>query len=119
MNIINLGRGKGKTTFLVNYSAKTEKPIICCFEYQVEYIKKVAEKLNVKIPEPIIVNKNNINEVFREEKEFEPKYLIDDIEGLLNKLLGVKIDCITTSSKVMHESDLNTKTVFDGTYKYK
>lgn len=52
MNFVTGGRGSGKTTALIYTSAVTGYPIVTDSYHKAEYIKRQAEKLNVKIPQP-------------------------------------------------------------------
>lgn len=114
MEIVNLSRGNGKTYFLVKRSAKMGYPILCCSELQAEYVKGIAIKLELKIPEPIVIKKSNLDNAFRGRK-FKQKYLIDDVDIFLSRLLGESIECVTTSCKVLSKKDLGVSTVLDGT----
>lgn len=57
MDIVKLGRGNGKTWFLVNRSADTGYPIICNCQVNKKYIEQIAKDDNLNIPEPIIIDK--------------------------------------------------------------
>lgn len=114
MEIVNLDRGRGKTYFLVKRSARMGYPILCHTEYQAKHIKDIARDLKLKIPEPIVVRKSNLDNVFRGRK-FKQKYLIDDIDVFLSSLLGESIECVTTSCEVLNKNDLGFSTVLDGT----
>ncbi len=114
MEIVNLDRGRGKTYFLVKRSAKMEYPILCHTEYQAKHIKDVARELKLKIPEPIVVRKSNLANVFRGRK-FKQKYLIDDVDVFLSSLLGESIECVTTSCEVLNRKDLGISMILDGT----
>ncbi|MFQ9297741.1 MAG: hypothetical protein ACLR4X_04870 [Clostridia bacterium] len=114
MEIVNLDRRRGKTYFLVKRSAIMEYPILCYNKDQVEHIKNVAIELKLKIPEPIVVRKSNLDIVFRGHK-FKQKYLIDDVDVFLSSLLGESIECVTTSCEVLSRKDLGISMIFDGT----
>ena len=114
MAIVNLDRGRGKTYFLVKRSARMGDPILCYSEFQAKHIKDVAIELKLKIPEPIVVRKSNLDNVFRGRK-FKQKYLIDDIDVFLSSLLGESIECVTTSCEVLNKKDLGFSTVLNGT----
>lgn len=114
MEIVNLDRRRGKTYFLVKRSAIMEYPILCYNKHQVKHIKDVAKDLKLKIPEPIVVRKSNLNSVFRGRK-FKQKYLIDDVDVFLSSLLGESIECVTTSCEVLNRKDLGVSIVLDGT----
>lgn len=93
MNIIAAGRGTGKTTLLIQKSAELMMPILCYNHTKAESIKYKAERLGLRIPEPIIYNKStsihglNIDGI-----------LIDDLDMFLQNLIGVKIAYATTTS---------------------
>ena len=114
MKIIRLDRGHGKTYFLVKRSTRMEYPILCYSEFQAKYIKDIARDLKLKIPEPIVVRKSNLDNVFRGRK-FKQKYLIDDVDIFLSSLLDESIECVTTSCEVLNKKDLGFSTVLDGT----
>lgn len=114
MEIVNLDRSRGKTYFLVKRSARMGYPILCYTEYQTKHIKDIAIELKLKIPEPIVVRKSNLNDVFRGRK-FKQKYLIDDVDVFLSSLLGESIECVTTSCEVLNKKDLGFSTALDGT----
>lgn len=113
MEIVNLDRGRGKTYFLVKRSARTGYPILCHTEYQAKHIKDIARDLKLKIPEPIVVRKSNLDNVFRGRK-FKQKYLIDDVDLFLSSLLGENIECVTTSCEVLNRKELGVSMVLDG-----
>lgn len=114
METVNLDRGRGKTYFLVKRSARMGYPILCYSEYQAKHIKDIAIELKLKIPEPIVVRKSNLDIVFRGHK-FKQKYLIDDVDVFLSSLLGESIECVTTSCEVLSRKDLGISMIFDGT----
>ena len=114
MEIVNLDRGNGKTYFLVKRSARMGYPILCYSEFQAKHIKDVARELKLKIQEPIVVRKSNLDNVFRGRK-FKQKYLIDDVDVFLRSLLDESIECVTTSCKVLNRKDLGVSMVLDGT----
>lgn len=55
MNIINLGRGQGKTIRLLYASEWNDIPILCASSSQKEYLIDMAKSLGLNIPEPISV----------------------------------------------------------------
>lgn len=114
MEIVNLDRGRGKTYFLVKRSAKMGYPILCHTEFQAKHIKDVARDLKLKMPEPIVVRKSNLDSVFRGRK-FKQKYLIDDVDVFLSSLLSESIECVTTSCEILNRKDLGVSTALDGT----
>lgn len=57
MEIINLPRGRGKTTSLIVTSSIANMPIVVATRAQYEYVVQRAKELNIKIMEPIIFTK--------------------------------------------------------------
>lgn len=53
MEIIQMGRGRGKTIYLIKKSAELKYPIICCSEAQRKMIKNTAKEMRLDIPDPI------------------------------------------------------------------
>lgn len=94
MNIIRLDRGEGKTTMLIKESARLNAPIICMNTFQREYILEVAKKNNLNIPTPLRVGDDLRG------YDLKNGILIDDVECVLEKILGVKIQTVTTSSEI-------------------
>ena len=113
MEIVNLDRGRGKTYFLVKRSARKGYPILCYSEFQAKHIKDIAKDLKLKIPEPILIERYNLNNILR--GQHKQKYLIDDVDLFLNRLLGESIECVTTSCEVLNRKDLGVSMVLDGT----
>lgn len=95
MEICNLERGKGKTTYLVHRSHVTQYPIICADYTGVGVVKDIAKKIGVSIPEPMTVQELFQNGSLLTSK----KVLIDEAPMVLQRLLGVNIDTITLSER--------------------
>ncbi len=76
-------RHGGKTTALIHTSAVTGYPIICHCYNEVDLIKKQAEQMQVRIPEPISVY--GYDEKCRG-KKFRG-LLIDNLDIMLPKIL--------------------------------
>lgn len=53
MEVCNLPRCRGKTTYIVYRSYKTRTPILCMNQTHVKTIKDTANRLNLSIPDPI------------------------------------------------------------------
>lgn len=92
MNIIAKGRGQGKTTELIKISAEKQIPIVCGAGSK-EYIRNMANDMDLKIPEPLTYKELNL-------KQYESKeILIDNAEYILSSMLSKhKIDTITVST---------------------
>lgn len=101
MKIINQYRGTGKTTALVHTSNITGYPIIVRNRSHRSYVKDLAKKLNVAIPEPLIYN---------EVKDVD-NVLIDDVElilkDILNDYLGTNVVAVTMSVPEFKDDDNN------------
>lgn len=88
MKLIIKDRGMGKTTQLIHTSEITGYPIVASTEAIVNDIKKQAERIGCKIPEPMSANELLHNKaVGRHEYE---NILVDEvcINGLLQKALN-------------------------------
>lgn len=96
MKIIKAHRGQGKTTELIKRSNKEWKYIICADIKRVELISTMARGLGLDIPYPIAVRELPLSN-----GSFIKSVLIDDIEDVLQCLIGKKVDCITTSSEII------------------
>lgn len=95
MEICNLERGKGKTTYLVHRSHVTQYPVVCADYTGVGVVKDIAKKIGVSIPEPMTVQELFQNGSLLTSK----KVLIDEAPMVLQRLLGVNIDTITLSER--------------------
>ena len=95
MEICNLERGKGKTTYLVHRSHVTQYPIVCADYTGVGVVKDIAKRIGVSIPEPMTVQELFQNGSLLTSK----KVLIDEAPMVLPRLLGVNIDTITLSER--------------------
>lgn len=95
MEICNLERRKGKTTYLVYRSHVTQYPIVCADHTGVGVVKDIAERIGVSIPEPMTVQELFQNRSLLTSK----KVLIDEAPMVLQSLLGVNIDTITLSER--------------------
>ena len=98
MEIVNLKRGKGKTTYLVYRSAITGYPIICYTQRHKEEVLRLAKTHSLDIPEPIVYS----SDAFR--SKTKTKYLVDEAPVLLQLVLGVDIDTMTlTDTNTLNE----------------
>lgn len=89
--IIGGSRGSGKTTQLVMESHETGLYIVCMDRNRAQIIMDVAKGLRLNIPFPITVDEfilsgSRINKV-----------LVDDIEDVLTKFMGIPIEMASTS----------------------
>lgn len=85
-------RCSGKTTSLIQMSADTGVPIIAPTMMMANYIKQMAKKYGLDIPEPTSINKV-VNQGGR-----PGKYLIDELEMCLRQL-GIDAECAVICTK--------------------
>lgn len=95
MKIISADRGQGKTTKLVEISSKKWKYIVCKDKQRVDVIIKTAERLGLDIPYPITIRHLPISQFSRIKS-----VLIDDIEDVIQCVIGRRVDYATTSCKI-------------------
>lgn len=95
MEICNLERGKGKTTYLAYRSHITQYPVVCADYTGVGAVKDIATRIGLTIPEPMTVQ-----ELLKDRSLVSSKkFLIDEAPMVLQRLLGVNIDTITLSER--------------------
>ena len=95
MEICNLERGKGKTTYLAYRSHITQYPVVCADYTGVGVVKDIATRIGLTIPEPMTVQ-----ELLKDRSLVSSKkFLIDEAPMVLQRLLGVNIDTITLSER--------------------
>ena len=92
MKFITGPRCSGKTTALIEESAKTGIPIISPTRAMAEYTKRMAKDYGVDIPAPI-----SIGEVIKYGDK-QGKYLIDEL-GLCLSVLGIEVVTATVCVK--------------------
>lgn len=102
MKIINLGRGRGKTTRLLYASEWQYIPILCATHAQKDYLVNQAERLGLIIPEPIVASEIATNRI-RASKAVDKDMLVDEaplvLQNLLNSLgMRGKVKAITLTS---------------------
>lgn len=85
MKIYSAERGAGKTTALVEESAKTGAIIVVASHPMVNYIIGLAKRLNLDIPEPITVT-NYLKVLVYGGLNREQKYLVDDLQMMLSQM---------------------------------
>lgn len=95
MKIIRADRGQGKTTKLVKMSNKEWKYIVCKDTQRVDVIVDVADKLGLDIPYPITIRELPISQ-----GSYIKSVLIDDIEDVLQYIIGTWVDYATTSCEI-------------------
>lgn len=85
MKIYSAERGAGKTTALVEESAKTGAIIVVASYPMVNYTMGLAMRLNLDIPEPITVT-NYLKVLVHGGLNREQKYLVDDLQMMLSQM---------------------------------
>lgn len=76
-------RGTGKTTGLIWQSSLTGYPIVCATEQSANYIKDIANRLGIKIQEPISAFK-----IATQHGVKYDKVLVDNAEWVLQALIS-------------------------------
>ena len=102
MKVINLERGKGKTTRLLYASEFNNMPILCSTVIEQKNLIMKANECGLKIPEPVTVH-DVITNKLRGDKSIDNGVLIDEAPYVLNSLLtslGVRggVHAITLTS---------------------
>lgn len=97
MKIYSAKRGAGKTTTLIEESARTGAIIVVSSYPMVNYTMGLAVRLNLDIPEPITVT-NYLKALVRGGLNREQKYLIDDLHEMLSQMnveaATIDVNCI-------------------------
>ena len=87
------GRGKGKTTYLVMRSARTQTYILTLNKKRAKEISRIADTMGLHIPYPITLEEYLHNKL---RGTFITNILIDDADDILQALFSpLKIDAIT------------------------
>lgn len=99
MKVITGDRGTGKTAELIKESAKTGAYIVVSNRHIANYVAQMAKDLNLQIRFPI-----TFDELFhgslRTKGLANIHLLIDDVDSLINKILGhYWIDSITCNTE--------------------
>lgn len=103
MKIINLGRGQGKTTRLLYASEFNDAPILCATYAQAKNLVEMANRIGLKIPEPIIVGEIMTNRI-QGSHAVNKDLLVDEapmvLQALLNQLgMHGEVKAITLTEK--------------------
>ena len=93
MEVCNLPRGRGKTTYLIYRSYVTHTPILCMNQTHVKTIKDMASRLELSIPEPIAVSDYMRNYVNTNKKP--NRVLVDEALFVLGQVLETNVDTVT------------------------
>lgn len=92
MDILNVDRGTGKSTYLIMRSHISGHPIITVNQNSADYLKHQAKSMNVSIPEPIACTK-----IFGLRGFNAEEVLVDEAPYVLQALIGKHIDTMTMS----------------------
>ena len=93
MEVCNLPRGRGKTTYLVYRSYVTHTPILCMNQTHVKTIEDMASRLELSIPEPIAVSDYMRNYIGTKKKP--NRVLVDEALFVLGQVLETNVDTVT------------------------
>lgn len=108
IEIICKGRGQGKTYDLILESARTGGPILTA--YNSKHILDQARLIGAKILQPMTVKEYKYfkdNGSLLNSKNWKGKLLIDEVDGVLEQLLGVKVEKVTCTPDSMNEKEKN------------
>lgn len=111
INLICKGRGQGKTYDLILESARTGIPILT--PYPTKHIISMAKEIGQCIPEPIYIDSYLRN--CRGRINFGGEVLIDEIDGVLEKLLHVQVKTATLTQTLLTEKENNIMVKYENT----
>jgi len=104
VKIIRAERGQGKTTELIKRSNKEWKYIVCVDMKRAKLIADMAYKMGLDIPYPLTVRELPLKQGQRIKS-----VLIDEVDDVLEYLIGRPVDCVTTSCEIEILKDWRTK----------
>lgn len=113
IELICKSRGCGKTYDLIMESARTGIPILT--PYNPRYIADQVRWMGVKIPHPMSVQeykyfKNNGS--LLNSKDWKGKLLIDEVDGVLEQLLGTHVVIATCTPDSMNKKENNNMDLY-------
>jgi len=101
MDIIQLPRRGGKTTYMIERSARTGEVIVCFDSNEADQVLNFAKYMNLVIPKPTtFAVLMGVSQRGRD----TPGYIIDNLDIMITRLTGEKINLATVST------DLNQPT---------
>lgn len=106
IEIICKGRGQGKTYDLILESARTGIPILTAYDSR--HIVDQARFIGAKILQPMTVKEYKYfkdNGSLLNNKSWKGKLLIDEVDGVLEQLLGAKVEKVTCTPDSMNEKE--------------
>lgn len=95
MEVCNLPRGRGKTTYLVYRSHITHTPILCMNQIHAKTIKDTANRLDISIPDPITASEYVRDYINTKSKKKPDKVLVDEALFVLGQVLETNVDTVT------------------------
>lgn len=93
--IIGGSRACGKTTQLIKESHEKNLYILCVDHFRANHIEKLAQQLELSIPYPI-----TLGELPLSKGSSIKEVLVDDVEDILSRLIGLKINTLTSSREL-------------------
>ena len=87
MEVIYGEVGSGKTKKLIYKSNDSQNTIVTYSQERAEKLIDKAERYGISIPKPLVVGEDCI--------DTGKTYIIDNIEKVMEKLLGSNIECIS------------------------
>lgn len=105
--IIGGRRQCGKTTELIKRSAETNTYILTVNRERALMLSRAAQDLKLDIPFPITVNEVPLR------GSFIRKVLIDDVEDVLRKFIGLEIEAMSTSCELVSLPQVNKRVGWD------
>ena len=96
--LIGFGRCFGKTTMAILESHATGNQIICANNRMAKITSSHAKQLGYAIPQPVSINNPNLKEIINTLNRAHIGVVVDDVEMVLQSLLGCQIDTITFDS---------------------
>lgn len=106
MEVICKPRGCGKTYDLIMESARTGIPILTA--YNSRYIADQARYMGIKIHQPMSVQEYKFfknNGSLLNSQDWKGKLLIDEVDGVLEQLLGTHIETVTCTPDSMNKKE--------------
>lgn len=103
IEVICKPRGCGKTYDLIMESARTGIPILTA--YNSRYITDQARYMGVKIHQPMSVQEYKYfksNRSLLNSKDWKGKLLIDEVDNVLEQLLGIHVETVTCTPDSMN-----------------
>ncbi len=96
--LIGFGRCFGKTTMAILESHVTGNQIICANNRMAKITSSHAKQLGYAIPQPVSINNPNLKEIINNLNRAHIGVVVDNVEMVLQSLLGCQIDTITFDS---------------------